>query len=465
MTEIKPSEWEVVATKKTVSYSFGFLIAYHLGVFFSTFVFYYYEVVIGLPVVLIGLAFIIYAIWNMFNDPFIGYLTDKPMKWTKKWGMRTPWIIMGIFPSIICYFFIFTPPDVNAKANPWPVFLYLLIVVFIYDTFVSLYLTHLNAGYPNQFRTDYDRRKASVPQNIIPNTGSFLLSLIPPFVIIYGDRNSMIIAVFLVLICTFVCAFFLIPGIRESEEVKARYLRGHETKERESFWKMMKIAFQHKNYVIALITYGLYLAAYGLWLTSNIYFIKDVLRLPYRVAVYLQLAIFIGFTGSIPFWLNVAKKLGHAKTYTLGCLLVSLAVLPTLWITTLWEAILYYGIGACGFGCFYIMLFPIASDTYDEITAHIGKHQEATFSGIRTFFFRTSFITIGLIIAGVHIITGYNPDPNAIQTPLAIWGIRVHMGLIPSLMMLFAFFIMLKYYDLTGEKKEAVIKKLRELGL
>ena len=97
MTEIKPSEWEVVSTKKTVSYSFGYLIAYHLGVFFSTFVFYYYEVVIGLPVVLIGLAFIFYAIWNMFNDPFIGYLTDKPLKWTKKWGMRTPWIIMGIF--------------------------------------------------------------------------------------------------------------------------------------------------------------------------------------------------------------------------------------------------------------------------------------------------------------------------------------------------------------------------------
>ncbi|MFX1337862.1 MAG: MFS transporter [Promethearchaeota archaeon] len=465
MTELKVSEWDVVSSKKTISYSVGFFIPYYLGVFFSTFVFYYYEVVIGLPILLIALAFIIYAIWNMLNDPLIGYLTDKPMRWTKRWGMRTPWIIIGLFPSIICYFFIFTPPEVDAKVNPMPIFIYLVIVVCIYDTFVSLYLTHLNAGFPNQFRTDFERRKASVPQNIIPNTGTFLLSLIPPFLLIYGDRNSMITIVAIVLTIIFFCAFFLIPGIRESEEIKDRYLKGYDDQERESFWKLMKIAFHHKNYVIALMTYALYLAAYGLWLTSSIYFIKDVLRLPFRVTVYLQLAIFLGFTGFVPFWANVAKRLGHVKTYTLGCLLVSLTLLPTLWITTLWEAILYNFIGAFGFGCFYIMLYPIASDTYDEITADIGKHQEATLSGIRTFFFRTSLITIGLVISAVHILTGYNPDPDATQTPLAIWGIRIHMGLIPSLMMLFAFILMYKYYDLKDEKKQAMITKLRELGL
>jgi Na+/melibiose symporter-like transporter len=153
------------------------------------------------------------------------------------------------------------------------------------------------------------------------------------------------------------------------------------------------------------------------------------------------------------------------KTYTLGCLLVSLTLLPTLWITTLWEAILYNFIGAFGFGCYYIMLYPIASDTYDEITADMGKHQEATLSGIRTFFFRTSLITVGLVISTVHILTGYNPNPDAIQTPLACWGIRIHMALIPSLMMLIAFILMYKYYDLKDEKKKAMITKLRDLGL
>ena len=69
------------------------------------------------------------------------------------------------------------------------------------------------------------------------------------------------------------------------------------------------------------------------------------------------------------------------------------------------------------------------------------------------------------MIPVVHILTAYNPDPNAVQTPLVIWGILIHMGLIPALLAITAFIIMTAWYDLEGEKKDAVKQKLTEKGL
>jgi len=152
-SEIDFSEWEQASPKKMMSYSLGFLISTHLGGFLTAFVFYYYEVEVGLPVLLLGLAFIIFTLWNMVNDPLIGYLTDRPFRWTKKWGMRFPWILIGGIPMLICWFLLFTSPDADLD-NPWPVFWYFIIVSCLMDTFYSLYTTHLNAGYTTHFRSD-----------------------------------------------------------------------------------------------------------------------------------------------------------------------------------------------------------------------------------------------------------------------------------------------------------------------
>ncbi len=61
-SEIELSEWEQASTKKMLSFSFGYLLVFFMGGQFNTYVFYYYEVEIGLPVVMLGLAFIIFAV-------------------------------------------------------------------------------------------------------------------------------------------------------------------------------------------------------------------------------------------------------------------------------------------------------------------------------------------------------------------------------------------------------------------
>ena len=81
-----------------ISVSFGNLITEFFIVAFGTRVFDFYENEIGLNSKWISAAIILYAVWNMVNDPLIGYISDKPRKWWSKYGKRRPWILGAIIP-------------------------------------------------------------------------------------------------------------------------------------------------------------------------------------------------------------------------------------------------------------------------------------------------------------------------------------------------------------------------------
>ncbi len=459
------SEWEIAPTSKMISYGFGYLVVnYLIGSGFAL-VFYYYEVEVGLPVLFVGLAFLLYAIWNMFNDPLLGYFTDKPRKWTKKWGLRAPWVVLSSFPALIFYYLIFTPPDIDPKENALTIFIYMLVATALFDTFFSIYNTHVYGGFTNQFKSEYERRRGFSIIVAIAGFGIVGIRLIPPFIIKYGEKSTFAMAALIIIIILAICNIFLFLGIKESEEMKEMFIRGYEKTEEKGFFRVMKISFTHRNFVISLIGYTAVITAQTLSSASGIYMMKDVYKMPYTYAVFTALAGFAGYILSIPFWYNFARKHGFKKTYYTGLFIAGLCYIPFLFITNIWHAVIFVFLAGIPYAGYTIMLMPVASDTMDEVAISLGRRQDGTLQGIRNFFFRIALVVQGVVLTVVHIVTGYNPDPDAIQTPLAIWGIRVHAGLIPSLIMFTMSFILWKWYELEGEKKQAMVKKLKDMGL
>ncbi len=111
------------------------------------------------------------------------------------------------------------------------------------------------------------------------------------------------------------------------------------------------------------------------------------------------------------------------------------------------------------------MLMPVASDTYDEVASQLEKRGDAMLVGMRNFFFRLAFIVVAVALGGIHILTFYDPNPAATQTPAAILGIRIHAALIPAIMYIIMGLIFKKYYTLEGAEKEALVRKLKDLGI
>ena len=465
MTEEELSEWKIAPTRKMISYGCGYLVVNYLLGAYTRLVFYYYEVEVGLPVLYIGIAFVIYAVWNMFNDPLLGYFTDKPRKWMRKYGLRAPWIVISSFPMLICYFLIFTPPPIDPKENALIVLLYLVIITALFDTFFSIYNTHVYGGFTNHFRSEYERRKAFAVMMVTMGVGALGIGMITPWIIKFGERSTFIIAAFIVVMILAGFNIILFFGIKESEEMKETLMRGFESSEELGFFKTMKTALKHKNFAVSLLGYTMVITAQTLSTASAYYMVKDVYKLPLYYFIIPVLAAFAGFMLAIPFWYNYARKHGFKRTYYTGLFFAGLCYLPTLWITTIWEAAIFAFLGAIPFAGYTLMLMPVASDTMDEVAITMGRRQDGVLQGIRNFFFRIAIVVQGVVLTTIHILTAYNPDPNAVQTPLAVWGVRVHAGLIPALIMFAMSFIFYKWYELEGDNKIAMVKKLKEMEL
>ena len=455
--------WKIASTKKMMSYSFGFILTLYLMTAFNSLVFYFYEVEVGLRVELVSLAIICYSIITIIVSPILGYLTDRPFKFSKKWGFRSPWIIISAIPALFFYFFLFMPPDMNAKSNPYPVFWFLLIMSSLFGIFISLFMAHFEGSFASQFREDYERRRASVFAFIFPGIILFFLALLPQFFIVYGDKSSFVFTALISVIILGICVLILIPGIRESEEVKMRFILGFEKSL--SFTKMVKISFKQKNYRVSLISSTFMAISGTLGAVSGIYFYKDVLGLPLFFSIYSTIAYIITVLLFVPFWSTYSRKHGIVKTYIIGIFLTSLLFLPNLWITTLEETIIFGFFRGIAASCVMVMSMPIVSDSYDEVTLACERHQEASLRSIRTLFLRSSVIFSALIIGVIHIYTGYSAKPDAVQTPLAIMGIRIHSGLIPAILCFFAGIMMVFWYDLKKQNRTIMQQKLREKGL
>ena len=102
------------------------------------FTLFYYQVVIGLSPWLVVLAMGIFAVYDAINDPIMGFLIDRNLRFTRKWGRRFPWIVVGVIPWLFSIYLLFSVPDIDPSTNPWAVFGWLLMVLFLVDTFGTL---------------------------------------------------------------------------------------------------------------------------------------------------------------------------------------------------------------------------------------------------------------------------------------------------------------------------------------
>ena len=244
------------------------------------------------------------------------------------------------------------------------------------------------------------------------------------------------------------------------------FIEKHETAGKKSFFQIAKTALTTKNFVVSLAGYTIATTATQLASASGTYMFKDVYGLDLAWSMLPSLAGAVSFIFSIPFWYSYVRKHGFKKSYWITFILHGFSYVPFLFISDIISATIIAFIAGLIYSGEVIVLMPVASDTYDEVAVKMGKRQDATFVGMRNFFFRVAFLVVGIVLPLVHFLTGYVPTEQlAAQTALATWGIRIHRALIPMILLIIMGLIFRKYYDLEGEKKEVMLKELKEMGL
>lgn len=447
-----------------ITMAFGDLMIEFFLAAFGTRIFDFYENEVHLSSLLIGLAFVIYAIWNMFNDPLIGFISDKPRASWKKYGKRFPWILFGGISWALSFMLLFSTPDLNPAVNWLTLFLWLLVSICIYDTLFSLFDTNYYGLIPEKYRTDGNRIKFSSFQVGLGILGSVLGVVLPPLVIRYGDKNSFFLMSIIISIIGVILVLIQIPGIREDKKALTRQYESEKDKERKGFFEMMRLMVKQRNFIAYLIFYTLYQATILLLLGSIAYLNRYIIQGDeFNESVIMLGYIFTGLL-SIPLWSKVAKKHGNKRVFVIGGVIISLLTLPFLFVSTLIGAIITASILGIGLIGFWLMQTPILADVIDEAIVEQETKFEGFYMGVRTFFGRISIIIQALTFALIHFFTGFDPQAASL-TDLAIMGLRIQMALIPMILMLIGVLAFWKIYDLSDERKKLIQTKLRTLKL
>ena len=433
---------------------------------FMAFGFFFYETEIGLNVLLVGLGFVVFAIWNAINDPLVGYLTDRPFKFTKKWGRRFPWIMIGGALWISSYILIFIPPNVDPKSGAWIIFAWLVVATCLYDTFASIFFVNFAALFPDKFRSVEERRTVNAVATPIGILGIVAGGVVPPLLVTYGDINSYIIQAGMMVIIGSIILALSIPGCRDDQEIVDRYLStSGAQREGESFFRSLKVAMKQKSFVYFILAYLCYQTCITLMQMSIVYVIRFVLKMEASAQVLIMVGLLVGAVISIPFWIKLAHKTNdNRKVILIAGSLMVVATAPLIFLENYFGFIIAIFIWGLVFGGYWVMLAPVLGDVIDESIVRTGRREEGIYNGFQQFFGRLSFLFAALSIAIVHTLTGFREGVEA-QSPLAIMGIHIHLGLIPMLFMLASVILLWRGYDLTSEKVKANQEKVKEMGL
>lgn len=66
---------------------------------------------------LIALGNVLYAVWDAFNDPIAGYLSDRTRT---RWGRRKPWLLVSVPVFVLSSILFSARPHPWARAWGWP---------------------------------------------------------------------------------------------------------------------------------------------------------------------------------------------------------------------------------------------------------------------------------------------------------------------------------------------------------
>ncbi len=232
------------------------------------------------------------------------------------------------------------------------------------------------------------------------------------------------------LLCTVLVSF----GVFETKEMVARFALQQKQEDSPHFFTQMKQALRNRNLLAFVWLLFFYQSGCMLMTASVNYVVKYVLSAKSSQATPIFAGMLVGTLFSILIWMQVAKRLKNNQLMLIICSFVlALFAFPLTFLASAPAYIVAMALWGLGFGGFWTFMSPAMADVIDSLVVQQKRRDDGVVLGIRAFFMRFSYASQALVFFIVHEATGF--DPLAISSQ-AIWGIRLHMGLIPSLFFL-----------------------------
>lgn len=444
-------------TSIIISFQLGNLVWFMVNQGFRMRIYGYNENVLGINSILFLTAFAIFTVYNMVNDPIIGHLCDRSTRYVKRWGKRFPFILMGGIPFCFMLLFIFTNPFI---ASEIAAFVWLIVFMLLFDTFFSLMDVNRWALFPKKFVSDQDRKRGGFIEAILDTIGIALGFLIPMIILDPAFLGKTWIGysvqAIVISVISFIFILLMIPGIRESKEVRERQIRLDQF-EYTNMIQDLKIASKNKHFIGYLILFVCYSITMGGVMGLMATYAEEIIGWGGIMgeAAFLGYLIFVPITA--PIWFKISNKIGIRKVLLIGSSILAVSGVPLLFAPSGTGGFILTFIVAslAGMidGAIESMNLPVFSSIVDKTAVESKKREEGLYRGIVVFFQRTSYFIWLFFFEIIRMLTG-------IQL-----GLRIYMSLFPLIVMGIGSFAFMRLYKISQEELENNIRELEKLNL
>ena len=434
----------------------------------------YAVTVLLIPLFFIPLIYLTYSIVDGFNDPLIGYYTDRSKRFTEKYGKRFPWIIVGTVLTPIPLLLAFFPP-VEISSDPNSIIIvviWMIIMMCLFETFATLREVSQEALFPDLFRYK-DQRSAVLSIGMLFTLAAQLIAAvsIPLIMASLGgateQRAFIGAALFIILLTYGISIPYALWGVRETQEMKQFRLRlDQEIKVYEPVLKVYKRIFKDRNWMGLIISFLIWGTGGLCFIGGGSYFVLHYLGLGIEATALPGLILLTTATLSIPFWLKLSRKISIKKFYIFGMALSAFGWFLYWFIEdyTGWVIMSAF-MGVVWAGVWGITFKMTQAEAIDNATVINGKREEASYVGLFRVFSAFTYFFQSLIFVIVWTLTGYEPAKRADQTELARFGLKLLISVIPATLGIIAILVFIMMYTITKEDALENKKKLAELGL
>ena len=443
---------------RAVAYSVGQIsdIASYQAFTFLAFTFYF--AVVGLDIEWITLGFIIWSIWNSFNDTFIGSLSDRTHT---RWGRRKPWVMVSLLPIAIILFLIFLPPFSYGIIDDIVNFVYFLIIIIIFELFFTMYDINFTSLFPEIFITEEERAKGNNVRQLFAIFGLITAFLLPGLLISsYTSPAPGEYPMFAIIVAIII----IVPGLiflRFSPKGRTEFRQ--EYKQAPNFFNTLKFCIKSKSFMRYIPAEIANWFVYGMLpVIVPLYgeFILDI-KEPFMISLLLGVTFLSAALFMTLLWKPLVQKIGPRKSWLLSMTIWIVTLSPLFFLGPGMELaafIVFFLIGIGLSGSLYIIDIIIA-DIVDEDEVNTGVRREGGYYGVNIFFQRFATVFVFLIIGPVFLIANWG-EFSPINIP--DFGLRSLMFIFPAIALIIAI-IAIYFYPLDGDKLKQIKKLLTEL--
>jgi melibiose permease len=436
----------------------------------ATYILYYYQDIMGVSAVAMGVILFIARIFDAFNDPIMGVLVAKTKT---RWGKFRPWLFVGtLLNAIVLYLMFSAPPALHGSG----------LVAYAATTYILWGVTYtmMDIPYwsmvPAFTESGKEREGLSALARSCAGVGSALISIVTVMCVsalgnLAGGADAteverlgykyfaLIIAVLFLLFTTITCV-----TIREKSSVDMQTV---------SVKEMFKALLQNDQAMTMVV--AIVMINTALYITSNlvIYFFKYDFSPKAWEANYTLFNTFGGgfqILAMMILFPILRKFMNTLKIFYVSFTMAFVGYLTLLVIAFTGTTNVYLLLipaflimSAIGMLNVIVTIFLANTVDYGELKNH--RRDESVIFSMQTFVVKLASGIAALAASIVLTVFHINKDEEAAVTTIAAgsrMGLRMCMTLIPIVVLIVGLLVFKKHYILTDEKLEEISKELKE---